>query len=306
MKRKIFFYFFLIANVTLSFAVDINVARELLMVEKGGGIIFLSKINLGIPGGENWIANRSDKITYFYTINDEKEVRVIDGISIVELSDVKYWDSNTRLYINFEYNIMQGIPGTCLGSKAAKFGDYDSDGIDEIFDISPFNESHCRIFKYDNDEDKIIFPFRYRFDFISPKEPAPVIFANYQRKGNGILIHLKNHSEERYIWRFFMLNEKSLKHREYMEISADEIDFSQFTIFKAEENEKEKLEETYQPVLETQKTDDFAEADEFAETHAVQKAAFTTGLGFYIGIGGIFVIAAAAVFVLIRKKKKNI
>jgi len=188
--KKFFLMFLLIVITVLVFSDEIDEVMELLAKERGGEILFLSKINLGIPGGDNWIADRSDKSTYVYTINDNKEVECVGEMSITELSEVRYWVRNNNTYIDLEYDIMQGIPGTKLGSKAASFGDFNNDGKDEIFIINPYYESHCYIRGYDSESDKRaikITPYKEltthwscRFDFISPREPAPVFFTRYQ------------------------------------------------------------------------------------------------------------------------------
>ena len=54
------------ANAPLVFSEEIDEVRELLANERGGDILYLSKINLGIPGGDNWIADRSNGLTYIY------------------------------------------------------------------------------------------------------------------------------------------------------------------------------------------------------------------------------------------------
>jgi len=295
MKRIFLATVFTLSVICHIFAIDIDEARELLLAEEGGNILYLSKINLGISGGDNWIANRSDDRTFIYTISDDKEVKYIDRFVVFELSKVRYRDKSGN-YTDLKYDFLQGISGTRLGEKAAKFGDYNGDGIDEILMIWPYDESKCYIWGYDNDKINKVYYFSCIFNIINPNEPSPIIFANYQGK-DGILVHIRNDSLRQYVWLFFEWDEESREFLSQMEISADEIDFSQFTIFKADENEKEEQEEPSQPVLETHNT------DEFVETRVEQKAAFTTGLGFYIGIGGIFVIAAV-VFVLIRKKKR--
>jgi hypothetical protein len=69
---KITFMFFVVAIVAgLGYADDYDEVRELLMAEEGGDIQYLSKINLGIPGGVNWIANR-ERYAYIYILSIAK------------------------------------------------------------------------------------------------------------------------------------------------------------------------------------------------------------------------------------------
>jgi len=295
MKRKIIL-FFLITNVALVFAIDIDEARELLMAERGGDILYLSRINFGIPGGGNWIAIRSDVWVRIYVINDEKEVRAVDSIGIAELSDVQYRDLNTLSYVDLEYNIMQGIPGTQLGDRAAKFGDYNGDGIDEIFVINPYNEAHCYMSKYDNDKGKMVFPFRCSYNLIGPREPAPILFTSYQGK-DGILVHTSTFPDIQYVWVFFAWNEKSLKYEELVEFWADEIDYLAFpAVRKKEINQNKEEPVAEQNVLATPLKDS-------NETPPAEE--ITIPLYWFVTGGLILCVAVATMAVLMTRKKKR-
>jgi len=232
--KKTTLIFILAVNITgLLFSLDIDEARELLMKEKGGDILFLTKINLGIPGGENWIANRKDSWTYIYTISSKKEVKYIKSISFSEKSKVQVYN-----YVDLEYDILGGVPGTKLGSKAAKFGDFNDDGKDEIFSLGVGEYSRCVIEGYDNERD-IYFLLNDIFAISSQKSPPPVVFTNYQGT-DGIAIQYRDHMENRYVWCFFAWNEEIKEYEEIKEIREDEIDFSIITSLKEiEENQQE-------------------------------------------------------------------
>jgi len=233
MKKAILAFILTMAVASQAFSDEIDEARELLAKEEGGKILYLSKINLGIPGGDNWIANRSDKRTYIYTINGDEVKKSEDRQIIAELSEIQYW-VKTNTYVDLEYDIMQGIPGTRLGSKAANFGDYNGDGKDEIFVINSYNESACYMLAYDSDGREDIL-FQHHFDFIGSGEPAPVFFVNYQGK-DGILVHFF-YREERYQWVFFVWDEWSRNFELYMTIDADDMDWSMFDVVKNENSQ---------------------------------------------------------------------
>jgi hypothetical protein len=237
MKKTILI--FILVNITgLLFSLDVDEAWELLMNEEGGDILFLTKINLCIPGGENWIANRKDSLTYIYTISNDKKVTSIKILVFQELSKLRYSD-----YYDLEYDILEGIPGTKLGSKAAKFGDFNDDGKDEIFSLGVGEYSRCVIEGYDNERD-IYYLLNDIFALSSQKSPPPVVFTNYHGT-DGIAIQCRDHMENRYVWRFFAWNEEMNEYEKIKEIREDEIDFSIIiTLKEIEENQNEIESET--------------------------------------------------------------
>jgi hypothetical protein len=314
LMKKLFLMFLLIVTAVLVFTDEVDEVRELLAAERGGEILFLSRINLGIPGGDNWIANRNDGSgrAYIYTINDDREVEFIYSMSIYELSDVRYFDRTNHIYIDLEYNIMQGFPGTQIGSLAAVFGDYNGDGRDEICIVNGnWYEPSCYIRGYDVESDKRpikITPYKEltthwscRFDFISPREPAPVFFTRYKGR-DGFLIHFRDHLANRFIWVFFVWDEESREYVELMEIPADKIDWSMFPSEKDEDSRNNN-----EPALVNNVISGNEEENAFEETSASTPADSSkkSGLNLYIVIiSGIAVLAAAIAFIVLKMKKK--
>jgi hypothetical protein len=236
--KKIAWLFFWAINITgIIYSIDIDEARELLMKEKGGEIFFLSKINLGISGGENWIANRmKDDATYIYTIDSDKKVTFIDAGMIMEQSEIQDWDPSSNSYRDLEFNILEGVPGIQLGSKAARFGDFDGDGKDEIFIIRPSFEPHGYKFyikKYSDSEKKMIFPFGGNFGIYYFKGPHPVFITKYQGK------YCIAVEPELSLWCIFAWNEETNEYEKIKEIGIHEIDFSTFEIIEEDQNESE-------------------------------------------------------------------
>jgi len=293
MKKAVLALILTMAVASQILADEIDEVRELLAKEEGGDILYLSKINLGIPGGDNWIANRSDdRWTYIYTINNDKEVKRVDGISLVELSEVRYW-VRTDTYDNLEYDIMQDIPGTRLGSKAAKFGDYNGDGKDEVFVIHPYDDSRCFIFGYNNDNVKKEYYLYNRFLISDPKGPIPIIFTNYQGL-DGILIYSKTF-EGQNIWYFFVLNEEEQKYVRLKEIGIEELDYSMFPLVKPKKNDNSEQEKNEASVVETE----LPEAEEeFADDSGKDSRVI-----FYIAIAVGVIALALALFFAVRRKK---
>jgi hypothetical protein len=227
MGKIAFLFFGIIIIVGLCFSDDYDEVWELLIAERGGDIQYLSRINLGISGGDNWVANRKP-YTYIYTVDSEKKVKHITTTAISELTEVKYRN------VDLEYDILQYIPGTQLGSKAAKFGDYNGDGIDEIFIINPYNESHCYILEYDNDKGEKVFPYSARYDLSSSKGPAPFGFYNHLGR-DGIMTHLWDYPQERYVWIFLVWDEASRKYITLARMGEDEVNYSMFKRFDESE-----------------------------------------------------------------------
>ena len=297
MKRAVLAFILTMAVASPIFADEIDEVRELLAKERGGDILYLSRINLGIHGGYNWIADRSDGWTYIYTINDDKEVKEAGGISTATPTEIQYWDKNSQSFTNFDDNIVQCIPGTRIGRKATSFGDYNGDGIDEIFNINTAIQLSCTISGYNNDNGKRIFFLNESFFPISPKGPAPVLFANY-RGTDGILIHTIDRWEQ-YVWVFLVWDEWSRKYELYMTIDADDMDWSMFTIIK---NEDEFVKAA--SVASNNRNELADDENELDET-----SPFTTSDSgnsrfiFYVGIAVGVIAFAVALFFAVRRKK---
>jgi len=309
--KKLFLMFLLIAITALVFSDEIDEVMELLAAERGGEILYLSRINLGIPGGDNWIANRNDGSggTFIYTINDDREVEYIGGLIFAEQSEIRYWDRNTNTYIDLEYDFMNSIPGTRIGSKAANFGDFNGDGKDEIFEINPYL-AYCSIIGFDIESDKRpikITPYKEltaywlcSFDFISSKESAPVFFTRYLGT-DGILIHTADIRGQFY-WIFFTWDEESRKYVELIRIPADEIDWSMFPSEKDESRQNNNEPAVVESVVSGNEEENALEKTT-ASTPA-DSGKSTKSILYIVIISGIAALAAVVVFIVLRMKKK--
>ena len=300
MKKAILAFILTMAVASQAFSDEIDEARELLAKEEGGDILYLSKINLGIPGGDNWIANRSDSSARIYVISDEKEVKLVDGVGTIEPSQIKYWDENSQSFTYFDDDIMQDIPGTRIGRNTTSFGDYNGDGIEEIFHIDPAIYLKCLIWGYDSDNGKEIRYLDESFEPISPKGPAPVVFANY-RGTDGILIHTIY--EERYVWVFFVWDERSRKFKRYMSIGADEdeMDWSMFTIIRNEDEFEKSA-----SINSNNRNESFDDENGFRFYEMSPFPPSDSGNSrfiFYIAIAVGVIALAVALFFVVRRKK---
>ena len=294
MKKAVLALILTMAVASQILADEIDEAREIIKAKENVDVVYLSRINLGIPGGDNWIANGGDWKTYIYTINNDKEARMADGLGTVEPTEIEYWDKNSQSYIYMEYDIIQDIPGTRIGKKAASFGDYNGDGIDEIFHIDPAIVLSCSIWGYNSDNGERVFFLKEGFEPISPKGPAPVVFANYGGT-DGILIHKIR--EERYAWFFYVWYEESRKYEELDYIWEDQIDFSEFPIVRKKGESQNNSEQA------------MSEASVAENKHPEAEEEFTDDSGkdsrfiFYIAIAVGVTALALAVFFAVRRKK---
>jgi len=133
-------------------------------------IIFIEKANFGIPGGDNWIVLLNDDIIFFYVIIGDK-------------IEKRYNDTSFEIYKYSDFDIMQEIPGTHIGNTTSSFGDFNGDGIDEIFQYGFYGRAFIiRIAGYNVKKDDIIadhddIPFGL-IDKVNG--PAPVEFLTYK------------------------------------------------------------------------------------------------------------------------------
>jgi hypothetical protein len=293
----------IIAGFVFSDEYDYDEVLELLMAEPGYGILYLSRVNLGILGEESWIASRGDGNIYIYTVNNVKEVRCVDYYRYTEQSEIRYWDHNIHDGVELEYDILQYIPGVQIGNKALKFGDFNGDSIDEIFYIDPSFESNkfqCVILRYDREAGKMGYPFHYTFSVTSAKGPIPIGFTNY-RGTDGIVVQTIN-LREQITWYFFAHNEETQEYERMTAISEDEIDFSTGTIVikESSQNTNEDAIENVVPVV--------TETELPLETTTITTAEDGTksdqfDLIIIILIGSAAVLAAVVILFTARKKK---
>jgi hypothetical protein len=292
MKKSILAFILTMAVASHAFSDEIDEVRELLAKERGGEILYLSKINLGISGGDTWIADRSNEWAYIYFIDNDKKVSVVKrgDRTFADPSEIMCIDPNTQSMVNLEFDIMRDIPGTRIGNKVATIGDFNGDGMDEIFDF--YNtESLCTISGYNSDKETMESYFGYHYDIRDPKGPSPVEFINNQGI-YSIKVNWWDSREKQYVWVFFAWDEESRKYVQYARMNETEIKNSD-----TEDDIKPS-----QPVLAEQSKDEFAEDGEIQKEFA-DDSGKSPRLIFYIAIAvGVIALALTLVFVVRRKK----
>ena len=284
MKKAVLALILTMAVASQAFSDEIDDVKELLANERGGDILYLSKINLGIPGGDNWIANRSNGRTYIYVIDNDKKVNIQESRSYAEPSIIRYMDQSTYSRANLEFDIMRDIPGTRIGNKAATFGDFNGDGTDEIFNFYD-SESLCTIWGYNSDKGKIESCFGCHYDIKDPKGPSPVEFINNQGIYN-IKVNWWSLREKQYIWVFWAWDEEQ---RKFVEIEEFVEDW------------EKSYKEPSQPILAEQNTGEFAQDRETQKIATPADSSKGSRFIFYIAIA-VGVIALVLFFVVRRKK----
>ncbi|MDR2943219.1 MAG: hypothetical protein LBV17_11570 [Treponema sp.] len=135
-------------------------------------ITFISKANFGIPGGDNWIVRLSDSFLPIYVRN---------GTTIERKYNL--YSFNLEEYSNF--NIMRDIPGTRIGNSTSSIGDFNGDGIDEIFEYGFYGSGFLITFwGYDLGEDDFVNycgNIYLSFRLIDKYDgPAPAEFMTYK------------------------------------------------------------------------------------------------------------------------------
>ena len=109
-------------------------------------ITFISKANFGVPGGENWIVSMDDDSVWVYAISGGKIVR-------------RFYSGGAVGYPSEEYAdfLMQGIPGTRIGDSTSSFGDFNGDGVDELFSYEFSMASYVTIEAYSAEKDDRVY-----------------------------------------------------------------------------------------------------------------------------------------------------
>jgi hypothetical protein len=156
------------------------------LASKDEEITFIKKINFGIPAGDTWLTewnhlNRPFTRLLLYLIRDDIIIKYYN----LGMNYNKEWER-----IQSQFDIMNGIPGTHIGNGTSSIGDFNGDGLDELFQyIFSGMGNFIFIQGYDKGKDDKILYCDIPFDLIDPKNgPAPVEFISY--KGiNGFKVY---------------------------------------------------------------------------------------------------------------------
>jgi hypothetical protein len=158
-------------NISLSeeevrFLLEKNERR---ITELGAEIVFIERANFGISGGDNWVVRLSDKGLLIYAIGSNRIEKRYYLVS---------FDSEERS----AFDIMQNIPGRHIGNSTSSIGDFNGDGIDEIFQYGFGGMGNVvLIWFYNLATDDFRTYCDIPFRIIDPDiGPAPVEFMTYQ------------------------------------------------------------------------------------------------------------------------------
>jgi hypothetical protein len=143
--------------------------NETRIVERGAEIVFIEKAHFGIPGGDNWIVRLNDRWILIYVINGNKIEKRFGLTSF-----------NSEEYSNFD--IMRYIPSRRIGSSSSSIGDFNNNGMDEIFEFGFYGLGNfILIWGYDLVKDDFISYCEVPFRLIDiDNGPAPVEFMSYR------------------------------------------------------------------------------------------------------------------------------
>jgi hypothetical protein len=139
-------------------------------------LLAMQKIQFGTPGGDNWLVEWQYRDASHYTV-----------LQLYVMKDrIVLKDYNLGLNYDMEaqsrYDIMKDIPGTHIGKGLSSIGDFNGDGIDEIFQyIFSGMGNFIFIQGYDADKNDKVPYCDIPFELIDPENgPAPVKFMSYK------------------------------------------------------------------------------------------------------------------------------
>jgi hypothetical protein len=143
--------------------------NERRIIEWGAKIVFIEKANFGIPGGDNWIVRLNDEWILIYAIN---------GNRIEKRYALTSFNPEQRSV----FDIMRDIPGRRIGSSSSSIGDFNGNGMDEIFEFGFYGRGFfILIWGYDLAKDDFISYCEVPFGLIDPENgPAPAEFMTYK------------------------------------------------------------------------------------------------------------------------------
>ncbi|MDR1429598.1 MAG: hypothetical protein LBI85_04855 [Spirochaetaceae bacterium] len=139
----------------------------------------VNRVHFGVPGGDNWLVEWNDNDGSPYTNLTLHLIR--DGI-IIKDYEFGLNDNKDSDRIQSRFDIMKDIPGTHIGNGTSSVGDFNGDGMDEIFQYAfGGNGNFIVIIGYDAAADDIVYYCRIPFWLIDPENgPAPVEFMTYK------------------------------------------------------------------------------------------------------------------------------
>jgi hypothetical protein len=179
-----------------------------------GGLTLLKKVDMGIPGGDNWLVECKDNRTSFstrifvYVINN--------GIVTAEFLVALNFD----LSEDTDFDIIKDIPGTQIGTGSCVVNDYNGDGFDDIFNYAFLGRGFfIEITWYDLEKNDMAY-IEIPFSIVDRGNgPAPVEFISYKgMEGFMVYYYAWTESAKNDRWFFYTWDEKQRKFVEIEEV----------------------------------------------------------------------------------------
>jgi hypothetical protein len=147
--------------------------------EYNESVLFMMKGNFGIPGGDNWLVEWSPADTNSYTI---LLLYLIKDNVILKYYNLGLNNNKDGEDVQSRYDIMKDIPGTHIGNGTSSVGDFNNDGMDEVFCYAFGGNGYFIVITgYDATTDDFPNYCYIPFDFVDPENgPAPVEFMTYK------------------------------------------------------------------------------------------------------------------------------
>jgi hypothetical protein len=154
---------------------ELLLSQHEVSTKRNRSLLFIKKINLGISSGDNWLvewSSSSEDYTNLY-------LHLIENYKIIKDYDL---GANYNVQDKVHFNIMKDIPGKHINNGTSSVGDFNNDGLDEVFKfVFGGNGKFVVIKGYDSATDDISNYCYIPFDFIDPENgPAPVEFITYK------------------------------------------------------------------------------------------------------------------------------
>ncbi|GHT70912.1 hypothetical protein FACS1894110_23160 [Spirochaetia bacterium] len=139
-------------------------------------LLFLEKIKFGIPGGDNWLAEWSSRD------GGNGGTLVLYLIKNNAIKKHYYSIGNFDMQVHSRFDIMKDIPGIHIRNGTSSLGDFNEDGIDEIFQYGFYGMGFSvNIWGYDAEKDDLVTYCDIPFRIIDAENgQAPVEFMTYK------------------------------------------------------------------------------------------------------------------------------
>jgi hypothetical protein len=269
-------------------------------------ITLLRKINMGIPGGDNWLVES----TYPPPYGTNVLVYVINDGNIIKKENL---GPNFNVSERTNFDIMKDIPGTRIREGSCVINDYNDDGFDEVFNFGFFGSWHYIYIKgYDLEKKEFVHYAYIPFDIIDRERgPSPAEFIIYKRmKGFKVYFFVyevaggpgwvPDPDPRNGKWIFYAWDEEQRKFVEIEEVEEDGIESAWPAVVK-----KDIVEWVWKPNEQESDELQFAEKDQYEEVSELtaDDSAKNKRVNFYIIAITCAIILEVAIYIVRRRKR---